>query len=83
MPSYLKELVTLEPLNNLRSGSDLPKLKAVISRSRKEDQLFAYAAPKIFNSLPLKLRKLENTMTFKQQLKTHLFKEAYPEAVDN
>ncbi|EDO30736.1 predicted protein, partial [Nematostella vectensis] len=41
------------------------------------DRAFSIAAPKLWNELPFHLRTIQNPNTFKQCLKTHLFKEAF------
>ena len=38
---------------------------------------FAYAAASLWNSLPLEIRAIDNTDSFKSSLKTHLVKVAY------
>ena len=38
---------------------------------------FTYSAPRIFNSLPEDLRKIEDYLKFKKKLKTFFFSEAY------
>jgi len=38
---------------------------------------FDYAAPTVWNSLPITIRLRESLMTFRRDLKTYLFKEAY------
>ncbi|EDO31452.1 predicted protein, partial [Nematostella vectensis] len=41
------------------------------------DHAFSIAAPKLWKKLPFHLRTIQNLNTFKQCLKTHLFKEAF------
>jgi hypothetical protein len=41
------------------------------------DRAFAYAAPHLWNSLPLDIRNCENISVFKKRLKTFLFNKAY------
>ena len=41
------------------------------------DRAFAHAAPQLWNSLPLNVRKCENISDFKKRLKTFLFNKAY------
>ena len=38
---------------------------------------FCYAAPKLWNNLPCKISSLDSLSSFKCQLKTHLFKQAF------
>ena len=41
------------------------------------DRAFSIAGPKLWNDLPLEIRKCASVATFKQSLKTFLFKLAY------
>ena len=71
--TYLSELVHAPP-RALRS-SDVPLL--VVPRIHTEMARHAFsvvAAPSTWNSLPAEIRLCENILTFKRQLKTHLFK---------
>jgi hypothetical protein len=43
------------------------------------DGAFAYAAPRLWNELPLELREEQSITLFKRKLKTFLFKKAYYE----
>ena len=77
-PSYLSDLLTTyTPGRHLRSCNAellcLPKvnLKGYGERS------FSYAGPKLWNSLPLLIRKSASVSIFKIQVKTFLFKEAF------
>ena len=45
------------------------------------DQAFQSAAPKLWNTLPTSLRSLDNVDSFKKQLKTHLFRQAFGQYV--
>ena len=52
----------------------------VVPRSRLKtygDGAFSIAVPKLWNDLPLEIRKCASVATFKQSLKTFLFKLAY------
>lgn len=54
--------------NDLHLAS-VPRIK----RSRSGGRLFSYNASKLWNSLPLQLRKKPKYMTFRKSLKTWLF----------
>ena len=52
----------------------------IILRSRLKtygDRAFSIARPKLWNDLPLEIRKCASVATFRQSLKTFLFKLAY------
>ena len=73
-PAYISELVNLyQPARNLRSSS-MAMLNAPPSKtSTYGDRAFAVAAPKLWNTLPRKIREAESLDSFKSQLKTYLF----------
>uniref|UniRef100_A0A669BMF3 Reverse transcriptase domain-containing protein n=1 Tax=Oreochromis niloticus TaxID=8128 RepID=A0A669BMF3_ORENI len=78
-PPYLSDLGNITaPSRCLRSSSSLslsvpsPHLVTMGSRA------FSCSAPRLWNSLPPDLRNISTFSLFKSQLKTHLFKIAYP-----
>ena len=76
-PSYLCKLLVKKPNRGLRSDCGnllvIPKTKLV----SYGDRSFSYAAPRLWNSLPVHIRHSQNLSTFKTSLKTHLFRLAY------
>ena len=72
-PSYLFDLLTLhKPSRNLRS-SDLHLLTVPFVKTAFGRRSFSYAAPVIWNSLPLQLRMSTSISSFHRGLKTFLF----------
>jgi len=72
-PSYLSDLlIPYIPTRNLRS-SDKLLLIAPDIRSENGRRSFSFAAPSIWNSLPLSLRSCPTLPLFLSSLKTHLF----------
>jgi hypothetical protein len=72
-PSYLHSLlVPYNPTRRLRSSDKLlltvPSIKSSAGR-----RSFSFAAPTIWNSLPLSLRSATSLQSFRANLKTHLF----------
>ena len=72
-PFYLADLLTLyHPTRNLRSASNnllvVPDLRS--SHGRRS---FSFAAPTVWNSLPVQLRSCSCITKFCSLLKTHLF----------
>jgi len=75
--------------NLLQSVSALPDRHTVLRSATKSDlqvprtrlkfgeRAFSVAAPKAWNDLPLHLRAITNTDTFKRRLKTHFFCKFY------
>ena len=79
-PSYLCNLLieNKPSRQGLRSQKLLHLL--VIPRTKYKtftSRSFSTAAPTLWNSLPDDLRTIDSLLTFKSQLKTHLFKQAY------
>ena len=52
----------------------VPKTK---NKSKLADRAFSVAGPKLFNSLPDKLKEAKSTEIFKKQLKTYLCHQAF------
>ena len=77
-PKYLRELITLyEPSRALRStDSGLLTVKKTRLKTYG-DRAFCASAPKLWNLLPACIRKATSLDSFKTQLKTHLFVEAF------
>ena len=79
-PSYLIELVT--PVANIPGRASLRSAgrhDLVVPRSRlvSSERAFSVAAPRGWNSLPVDIRLITDTMLFKKKLKTFLFNSAY------
>ena len=79
VPSYLSDLLKpYLPSRQLRSASQhlltVPKTRYVTVGDRS----FTKAGPVLWNSLPLQLRSCAILNSYKQQLKTYLFRLAYP-----
>ena len=77
-PHYLKDLLVLKPSRGLRSDN---KMLLVVPPARLKtygDRAFCVASPKLWNSLPDKIRMCESVATFKKCLKMYLFRLAYP-----
>ena len=77
-PSYLRDLLAIfVPRRALRSSNmkflSVPKVK-----TKTGSRAFSSCAPALWNSLPLSLRSIDSTPTFRKHLKTHLFGMAFP-----
>ena len=76
-PQYISDLVSVYvPLRNLRSLNcntlAVPKLQSLAG-----EKSFLYAAPIIWNSLPVNVRNATSFDSFKIGIKTFLFKLAF------
>ena len=72
-PSYLSDLlVPYQPSRSLRSSTAgllvVPDVRSFIGR-----RAFSYAAPTLWNSLPVALRECTSLYSFRSMLKTYLF----------
>ena len=81
-PNYLSELISFRShsyAHNLRSTQDklLLKLPHLRTKVTLGDRAFSCAAPKLWNKLPLEIRKAPTVTIFKHLLKTHLFSEVF------
>ena len=78
-PAYLRELlIKPEYSRNTRSSDDetllfVPRKKLITYGDRS----FEYIGPSTWNNIPRNIREQTSTDTFKRDLKTYLFKEAY------
>lgn len=76
-PGYLRDLITpYVPTRRLRSA-DQHLLSVPRIQSKTGERAFAWAAPHLWNALPIHLRELSELNSFKSQLKTHLFHSAF------
>uniref|UniRef100_A0A669D7L0 Reverse transcriptase domain-containing protein n=1 Tax=Oreochromis niloticus TaxID=8128 RepID=A0A669D7L0_ORENI len=77
-PSYIIELLQpYAPSRSLRSSSQGLLVIPYMRLKTRGDRAFATVAARLWNSLPQDLRSADSLITFKKQLKTHLFKIAF------
>ena len=60
-----------------RHASDPHRLFEVSVNRMVGSRTFRYAAPRLFNRLPLDIKDSQNVIVFKKKLKTHLFSKCY------
>ena len=81
-PVYIQEILEMKSSSQtyyrLRSSQDHTLLKYPSGKSKFTlgDRAFMYAAPKLWNNLPLFVRKSATVNEFKTRLKTHLLVNA-------
>ena len=78
-PQYITDLLPpYVPPRSLRSSEEallqIPKTRL----ATKGDQAFAVYAPRLWNALPLEIRKANSLASFKSLLKMYLFRKAFP-----
>ena len=79
-PWFLAYFFFLRPYNpsrTLRSSSDLLLTVPKTSHRTTGDRSFSYSAPKLWNNLPVEIRRMKELSKFKSAIKGHLFNEAY------
>ena len=64
---------------NLRSSNDSTLLNYpnIKPKATLGERAFVFAAPKLWNALPRRIRESTSVDTFKRKLKTHLFEKAF------
>ena len=77
LPYLSSSLCTYQPLRSLRSSTErLLKIQKTNLKTFSECS-FGYIAPTVWNSLPADLRASSSLPTFKVNLKTHFFRQAF------
>jgi len=78
-PSYIGDLIVpYVPPRALRSSSNNLLVVPPSKLRSFGDRRFAYAAPTLWNSLPLRIRSAQTLNEFKRLLKSYLFTTSYP-----
>ena len=79
-PAYLTDLlVPYKPSRSLRSHDQQLLVVPRTNRHTYGDRAFSKCAPELWNALPLELRESPSIDSFKSNLKTYLFHDAYLE----
>ena len=79
-PSYLQNLLTVNPTSNRPTRSNSKYKQLVIPFTKRKtfaDRSFSVVGPKFWNELPNELHMSMNWESFKRNLKIYLFREAY------
>lgn len=77
-PAYISDLIQDHTPSRALRSSDVALLSVPFTRSSYvKERSFAFAAPKLWNSLPLEIRNCNSMNSFKSNLKTFLFKEHF------
>jgi hypothetical protein len=78
-PAYIKDLlIQYHPARCLRSANE-NLLVEPRSKSSYGDRAFSIVAPKLWNCLPSTLKDITSLTHFKTALKTHLFRQSFPQ----
>jgi len=77
-PHYISDLVApYHPTRVLRSADKNLLIEPSVNTVRYGERRFTFCAPKLWNSLPNFIRECDEVESFKRNIKTFLFKEAY------
>ena len=76
-PKYLKDLIKLRSTVRSLRNRKLLDIPYDYNQNNMSDRSFSRNAPKLWNSLPIKVKSQKSLEGFKRQLKTHLFKLSY------
>uniref|UniRef100_UPI003AAF450F uncharacterized protein n=1 Tax=Centroberyx gerrardi TaxID=166262 RepID=UPI003AAF450F len=77
-PPYLSDLIPRHTLTRCLRSADATALETTRTKLRTwGDRAFSVAAPSLWNALPIHIRQATTLPSFKQALKTHLFKLAF------
>jgi len=80
-PSYTDSLISIKSTSqyDLRSCNDslLLSYPKPLSKTTLGDRCFTYAAPKLWNALPMAIRSVNTVTDFKGKLKIYLFSKAF------
>ena len=77
-PGYISDLIQpYTPQRSLRSANKGLLATTTYNNKTYGGRAFSNCAPKLWNDLPLDIRQSSSLETFKNKLKTHLFKLAY------
>ena len=77
-PPYLRELLhPYVPVRNLRSSDQNLLVVPPFRMASFGGRAFSNVSPRLWKNLPLAIRNCTSVPTFKRNLKTHLFRQAY------
>jgi len=79
-PRYLGPFAAVANLpgqRTLRSGGTSRLIVPSVRRSTVGDRAFTIAGPRVWNTLPEEITTSQSLLTFRQQLKTWLFRKSY------
>jgi len=77
-PAYLASRLELRRSQRvLRSSDDVSALAVPRTKTKFAERKFAVAAPMVWNLIPVAIRNCDTLYSFKKQLKTWLFEEAF------
>ena len=76
-PMYLQNMIVLCNSRNTRSGSGI-SLFIPRTKTKWGDRSFCVYGPRLWNTLPRCIRDVDDYLSFRKAVKTHLFRLAFP-----
>ena len=76
-PAYLKHMLTIKPNRNVRSDVVPTLIVPRIKHKTLGERSFARASTTLWNALPASIRLCDTVESFKVQLRSHLFCQAF------
>ena len=77
-PAYIQDMIKVYiPTRSLRSENAMTLVVPRVRTVTYGNRCFHYAAPSLWNALPIRIREAKTLYTFKKHLKTHLFSAHY------
>ena len=77
-PEYLADLLSFQTASRSLRSSSMNRLHVDVARTSFASQAFRHLAPSVWNALPVHLTDVSKSLnSFKKQLKTFLYSQAY------
>ena len=79
-PPYLARMIEHSKLRREGFCSEIDTTRLLVPQTSKKTfaaRSFSVLGPQLWNKLPTRIRKIDNYVTFKKELKIHLFKIAH------
>ena len=76
-PTYLKALLNINHNRSLRSSSSMLLPVSMSRLSIVHNSSFSIRGPRIWNELPIEVKRCSNITDFKCKLKTYMFRRSY------
>ena len=76
-PAYICDLLVPYTYSRMLRSAEKYQLHVPKCDLKYGERSFTYAAPKLWNDLPIDIKRAQSYQCFKKMLKTHLFKKAF------
>ena len=76
-PRYIENVLQPLPISSFHSSTSNRLIEPFLSRQITLKRSLGHSAPRLYNLLPFELRTIDELDTFKKNLKTYFFENAY------